>query len=72
MREIFSTIQRVENRSICTKKVRACRKRNRCGQAMIEYLVALGVFLALLGLCAALMMAFRAYGNRVLDIISVS
>lgn len=42
------------------------------GQVMLEYVVALGVFLAMVGVCAALVYAFRAYGSRVLDIISVS
>ncbi len=45
---------------------------NKRGQVMLEYVVALGVFLALVGICAALLFAFRAYGNRVIDIIAVS
>ena len=53
---------------IC-KKARKDRKR---GQVMLEYVVALGVFVALVGICALLIHVFRAYGNRVLDIISVS
>jgi hypothetical protein len=39
---------------------------------MLEYVIALGVFLALIGVSAALIYVFRMYGNRVLDIISVS
>ncbi len=39
---------------------------------MLEYVVALGVFLALVGICAVLIHVFRAYGNRVLDIIGIS
>jgi len=46
--------------------------KNRRGQVMLEYVVALGVFLALVGICSVLIYVFRAYGNRVLDIISVS
>ena len=42
------------------------------GQVMLEYVIALGVFISLVSLCAALIYVFRAYGNRVLDIISVS
>ena len=42
------------------------------GQVMLEYVVALGVFLAMIGLCAALVYAFRSYGGRVLDIIAIS
>lgn len=42
------------------------------GQIMLEYVVALGIFLALVGVSATLIYVFRAYGNRVLDIIGVS
>lgn len=42
------------------------------GQAMLEYVIALGVFVALVGISATLIYVFRAYGNRVLDIIAVS
>ncbi len=42
------------------------------GQVMLEYVVAIGVFLALVGICAVLLYVFRAYGNRVIDIIAVS
>lgn len=45
---------------------------SKSGQAMLEYIVALGVFLALIGISAALIYVFRAYGSRVLDIIAVS
>lgn len=39
---------------------------------MLEYVVALGVTVALVGICAVLLHVFRAYGNRVIDIIAVS
>lgn len=39
---------------------------------MLEYVVALAVTIALVGMCAVLLYVFRAYGNRVLDVISVS
>ncbi len=42
------------------------------GQIMLEYVVALGIFLALVGVSATLIYVFRAYGNRVIDIIAVS
>ena len=42
------------------------------GQVMLEYVIALGVFVSLVSICAALIYVFRAYGNRVLDIIAVS
>lgn len=48
------------------------RYRLKRGQAMVEYLVATAVFLAMLGVCAVLVYVFREYGNRVLDIIAVS
>jgi hypothetical protein len=53
------------------KRVQNNTERKR-GQVMLEYVVALGVFLAMIGLCAALVYAFRSYGGRVLDIIAVS
>lgn len=52
-------------------RVNNSKKRKR-GQVMLEYVVALGVFLSLIGISAALIYVFRAYGNRVLDIIAVS
>ena len=39
---------------------------------MLEYVVVLSVMVALVGICAALLYAFRAYGNRILDLIAVS
>jgi len=48
------------------------RKNLKRGQVMLEYVVALGIFLALVGVSATLIYVFRAYGNRVLDIIAVS
>ncbi len=60
-------------RYIEVKQVKLHREKNlKRGQVMLEYVVALGVFLALVGVCAALLYVFRAYGNRVIDIIAVS
>jgi len=53
----------------CTVNSGKNRKR---GQVMLEYVIALGVFISLVSICAALIYVFRAYGNRVLDIIAVS
>lgn len=39
---------------------------------MLEYVIALSVFMALIAMGAILVYVFREYGNRVLDIISVS
>jgi hypothetical protein len=52
--------------------VRENSKNRKHGQVMVEYVVALGVFLAMVGICAVLIYVFREYGNRVLDIIAVS
>jgi uncharacterized protein (UPF0333 family) len=60
-------------RYIEEERVKLHRDKNRKrGQVMLEYVIALGVFLALVGVCAALLYVFRAYGNRVIDIIAVS
>ena len=56
---------------MCDRRVKKA-KNQKLGQAMLEYVVALGVFVALIGICATLIYIFRAYGNRVLDIIAVS
>ena len=48
------------------------KRKTKCGQVMLEYVIALGVFLALIGVSAALIYVFRMYGNRVLDIIAIS
>jgi hypothetical protein len=47
-------------------------RHRKSGQAMLEYVVALGVFVALVAISAVLIYVFRTYGNRVLDIIAVS
>ncbi|NLX24665.1 MAG: hypothetical protein GXY61_01715 [Lentisphaerae bacterium] len=40
------------------------------GQVMLEYLVTLAVSVALFGMCALLLYAFRAFGSRVLSLIA--
>jgi uncharacterized protein (UPF0333 family) len=54
-----------------TDLVESGRDRKR-GQVMLEYVIALGVFVSLVSICAVLIYVFRAYGSRVLDIIAVS
>ncbi len=52
------------------KSIQPCvRKR---GQVMLEYVVTLGIFLALLGVCALLLSAFKTYGGRVLSLMASS
>jgi hypothetical protein len=42
------------------------------GQVMLEYIVALGVFVAMIGLCALLLYAFKSYGGRVLSLMATA
>lgn len=42
------------------------------GQVMLEYVVALGIFLSLVVLSALLLFAFREYGGRVLSLMSTA
>ena len=48
---------------------RNCKDRKR-GQVMLEYVVVLGIFVALVGLSALLLYSFRVYGGRVLSLMS--
>lgn len=40
------------------------------GQVMLEYVVTLAVSIALFGMCALLLNAFRTFGSRVLSLIA--
>jgi len=40
------------------------------GQVMLEYVVATAIFLSLLVLCGMLLYAFKAFGGRVLSLMS--
>ena len=40
------------------------------GQVMLEYVVALGVFIVLIGLSAMLLYAFKSFGGRVLSLMA--
>lgn len=40
------------------------------GQALLEYVVVLGVLLSVMLLCGLLMYAFKIYGGRVLSLMS--
>lgn len=42
------------------------------GQVMLEYVVAIGIFLSLVVLSALLLFAFREYGGRVLSLMSTA
>ena len=46
------------------------KKERKRGQVMLEYVVATGIFLALVGLSALLLYAFKVYGGRVLSLMS--
>ena len=45
-------------------------KERKCGQVMLEYVVAMGIFLVLVGMSALLLYAFKLYGGRVLSLMS--
>ncbi|MCF7849215.1 MAG: hypothetical protein K9M45_10210 [Kiritimatiellales bacterium] len=45
-------------------------KKSKRGQVMLEYVVALGVFMAMVVLCAMLLYAFKSYGGRVLSLMA--
>ena len=42
------------------------------GQVMLEYVVAFGIFLALVGMSAMVLYAFKVYGGRVLSLMSTA
>lgn len=51
--------------------MKRCERENRkSGQVMLEYVVVLGVFLAMLGICGFLLYGFKAYGGRVLALVA--
>ena len=43
---------------------------SRGGQAMVEYLVMTGIFLASLAVLALFLVTFKEYGYRILDMVS--
>jgi hypothetical protein len=45
-------------------------KKSRRGQVMLEYVVALGVFVAMVAVTALLLYAFKSYGGRVLSLMA--
>jgi len=45
-------------------------KTRKCGQVMLEYVVATGIFLVLVGLCAMLLYAFKSFGGRVISLMA--
>lgn len=42
------------------------------GQVMLEYVVAIGIFIVLTGLSALLLYAFKSFGARVLALMATS
>ena len=49
------------------------RRKNRTGksgQVMLEYVVAFGIFLVLVGLSAMLLYAFKSFGGRVISLMA--
>ncbi len=52
------------------KKKHQISKERKRGQVMLEYVVALGIFLVLVGMSALLLYVFKMYGGRVLSLMS--
>lgn len=48
------------------------KKQWKRGQVMLEYVVAVGIFLTLTGLSAMLLYAFKSFGSRVLALMAHS
>lgn len=45
-------------------------KKKKSGQVMLEYVVATGIFLVLVGMSAMLLYAFKLYGGRILQFMA--
>jgi hypothetical protein len=45
-------------------------KNRKSGQVMLEYVVAFGIFLVLVGLSAMLLYAFKSFGGRVISLMA--
>jgi hypothetical protein len=45
-------------------------KKRKSGQVMLEYVVATGIFLTLVGMSALLLYAFKLYGGRILQFMA--
>jgi len=45
-------------------------RESRRGQVMLEYVVALGIFVAMVAVTAVLLYAFKWYGGRVLSLMA--
>ncbi|NLB59952.1 MAG: hypothetical protein GX806_02580 [Lentisphaerae bacterium] len=48
----------------------AQRRRRKRGQALVEYLVITGILLATLAILTLLLVTFKAYGARILDLLA--
>ena len=42
----------------------------KCGQVMLEYVVGVAVFLAMVVVMASLLWAFKSYGGRILSLMA--
>ncbi|MDF7807719.1 hypothetical protein P4E94_09745 [Pontiellaceae bacterium B12219] len=48
------------------------RNKRKSGQVMLEYVIAFGIFLTLIGLSALLLYSFKVYGGRIITIMSAA
>lgn len=48
------------------------KNKRKSGQVMLEYVIATGIFLTLVGLSAMLLYAFKSFGGRVLALMAHS
>ena len=46
------------------------RQRGRRGQALVEYAVVAGMLLASFAILSLLLLTFKEYGNRILDLVA--
>ena len=52
------------------KQVKTNNENRKSGQVMLEYVVAFGVFLVLVGMSAMLLYAFKSFGGRVISLMA--
>lgn len=66
MRTIKSAITSLYDSIECMS---ARRKRTKCGQAMVEFVVVAGMMVAAVAILMVFFGTFREYGTRVLDLV---
>jgi hypothetical protein len=76
---MFQTLEKcvqfpvIGNRYVQVHTMKTMQKNNRkSGQVMLEYVMAIGIFLSLVGLSALLLYAFKSFGARVLALMAHS